>query len=283
MAKSVLGAKYGSNGPNTAKMKRSRSQDAIGAAYGATKGTAKENRRRRSRSNGRQRQNKKGDNGDEEIDMEALAEYVNELKKSMAGPGGSSVSNRRTGGASRTSSVARHSSKQLSVHEMSKVKKKVYSALNQADIAIAQQRAKKNIPFGVPTTGKKASNRSRSRVSAGSLRPRLHRQHQNSRNKKNQKGGWKDALKELTAERIAWFETVTYVAPGKSGKLRRCPANRNIVQDALDGDPYAGFRGQILSLPKPSRMATAKKIIENKRPTQRKRDGRLGFGGSSTP
>ena len=72
-------------------------------------------------------------------------------------------------------------------------------------------------------------------------------------NNKN-RSSWNDALNKLTAEKIAWFETVTYVAPGKSGRLKKCSANREIVNDAFAGDPYAGFRTQILNLPKPNRM-----------------------------
>jgi hypothetical protein len=221
---------------------------------------AKENVRNRQKHNRKSR--RAVDSGDEELDMEALADYVSELKNQMGHTSSSTAESRKKG---------------LSVHEMSKVKKKVYSALNQADIVIKKQRERANIPSGM-----RGSSQITKRVSAASLRPRLHYKHQAARDKRAaNKGGWASALRNLTADRIAWFETVTYVAPGKSGTLKKCPANRAIVQDALDGDPYAGFRSQIMNLPKPNRNAVAKKIVSDA-PKKKVLRRKLGFGGSGS-
>ena len=184
----------------------------------------------------------------------------------------------------------------MTVHEMSKVKKKVYSALNRADIAIQQQMEKASVPGHNVTNrdstsknSKMGQRRQRSRVSAGSLKPRLHRHHTKKRSGVHgNKSSWNDALAKLTAEKIAWFETVTYVAPGKSGRLKKCSANREIVNDAFAGDPYAGFRSQILNLPKPMKCCS-KQIIKANAAKFKKRSkvnkvrgkGQKGFGAAN--
>ena len=312
MARSVLAQRY------KTKTKTSSSKN-VRSAYGVENPIPQKSKQRRQNKN----KHISADPEDEELDMEALAEYVEELKEYMHGNGsigGSSSGAKRksyaatSGSFKATKAIAlkennnrlnkqhRNSStkKKMTVHEMSKVKKKVYSALNRADIAIQQQMEKASVPGhnvanrdSTSKNSKVGQRRQRSRVSASSLKPRLHRHHTKKRaGGQGNRSSWNDALAKLTAEKIAWFETVTYVAPGKSGRLKKCSANREIVNDAFAGDPYAGFRSQILNLPKPNRNAVAKQIIKANAAKFKKRSkvnkvrgkGQKGFGaGKSRP
>lgn len=327
MARSVLAQQYQSNNKKSSKQSvRSiynvESQISNNKHRSRQHGNNKD--RSRSHSNNRKKQRTAKDPEDEELDMDALAEYVEELKEYMHGSGSNSSSNNTTSYINRNRSIRADAAaalkenkfrlnqqftcknnlpkKKMSVHEMSKVKRKVYSALNQADLVIQEQRDKANIPGISSRTSNssrsnssynsKHSKKSNARVNAGTLRPRLHRQHARKNTNSTNRNSWNDALNKLTTEKIAWFETVTYVAPGKSGRLKKCSANREIVNDAFAGDPYAGFRSQILNLPKPNRNAIAKNMMKANAAKFKKRGkvnktrgrGMKGFGaGNSRP
>ena len=333
MPRSVLAQQYQSKTKNLSKQSV-RSIYNVENQINTINNNAKKRNRQRSKSPHNRRKAAK-DPEDEELDMNALAEYVEELKEYMHGSGSngsassstkSYINSNRSIRASAAAALKENNArlntkfnkndnntkkKKMSVHEMSKVKRKVYTALNRADIAIQQQREKANIP-GISSPTKNSQNRknnnsvtnsnnsqrqqrkkNNARVSAGSLRPRLHRQHMKKKiNNNKNRSSWNDALNKLTAEKIAWFETVTYVAPGKSGRLKKCSANREIVNDAFAGDPYAGFRTQILNLPKPNRNVIAKRMIKANAAKFKKRGkvnkvrgrGKKGFGaGHSRP
>ena len=210
-----------------------------------------------------------------DLDYESLQNYIDELKHKMHG----------TGGASST----------VTVHQLSKVKKRIFDAMTheQKVAAMLKQGSYKpssNLMKGaMPTRKKHVSNgssvepKSFTKKSAGNIYNQAAVRRSGSGNGQ-QKNQWGDWLDEMESEGLKWLEkNATYCRPGPaSGNMQRAFNNYGNEEASEAGDPYASLRGTILVLRKVKRrqlkpgqkIRRAKPKVRLGRDTQIRNDGR---------
>ena len=181
--------------------------------------------------------------GEENLDYESLQTYIEELKHKMQGSGGTTAS--------------------VSVHQLSKVKKRIFDAMTHEQKVAAMLKQGKYKPSsnllkgGQPKRKKHQSNATKvepkyfqkNSSGAGAYGQTLTRSGQNN---KNQWGEW---LNDFEADNLKWLESnAWYCRPGpSSGKMERAFNNYGNEDAGEAGDPYASLRGTIRILRRPTR------------------------------
>ena len=200
------------------------------------------------------------------LDYEALSGYIDELKTKLDETNGAGGGNREStrGRSSTTSSSSSSStSASLSVHQISKVKKRILGALSheqkvEAMLRSGKYRPSSNLMKGAQPARKKVVSSApppprRRKASTGNpYGNNMASRHSKLRgsSEKNQWGEWLD---EFEAKSFKWFEkSATYVRAGpSSGKLQRAFC-ADFPDDAAAeaGDPYASLRSTIILPPR---------------------------------
>ena len=226
------------------------------------------------------------------LDYDALSGYIDELKTKLdeTNGGGGVVGTKKprrqvTSNASRAvaSKAKSKASASLSVHQISKVKKRIFDALSHEEKVEAMLRSgnykpSSNLMKGGQPARKKHVAPShpiqqgrRRKSSSGNPYGSAIGQGKNKASKMRGSGGknqWGEWLDEFEAKAFKWFERcATYVRPGPaSGKLERAfCAEFPDASAAEAGDPYASLRSTIILPPRrPSRKLKPGQRIRKK-------------------
>lgn len=182
---------------------------------------------------------------DDDLDMDSLKGYIEELKAKMTEPGNKSGSG---------------SAPNLSVHKLSKMKRRIYDALDydrSAHVTTDPGRPKK--------VKKRARNNRRTRKIRG-RNPYVmsggHRRRNNS--------AADDWLDEFETTSLRWLQRrATYVRPGPgSGRMERAFPARSDSESADCGDPYGHMGALIRRPPRPARrVARRPRKFKKPKPT----------------
>ena len=230
------------------------------------------------------------DSDENTLDYDALSGYIDELKTKLDetnGGGGGSIKSRQRESSESNSRLVKTKSKasaSLSVHQISKVKKRIFDALSHEEKIEAMLKSGKYKPSsnlmkgGQPARKKVTTSVSappgRRRKSSGrnpygaAILPGHAKNRMSKMRGSNGKNQWGEWLDEFEAKSFKWFEkTATYVRPGPaSGKLQRAFCAEFPDDAAADaGDPYASLRSTIILPPrKPSRKLNPGQRIRKK-------------------